>query len=193
MVANSIEPWGSRAEHRSWRDAPGELDRPLDAVDSARELCPGEPTRDTGDHRVRDPGDAVLSREDGFEHVGAFDVAPRRVEVVDGLQLDASTGFFVEESGEDGEGVEVRQRQPVDAAIWRDEGDGAAIADGGVVAKGKSGGSLRHEGDDATGLPGRLRGSLLRVPERRRLLVSARRYRVDQAMSTLPDPPARGA
>ena len=84
-------------------------------------------------HRVDDADDAAIGGEGGFEDVGARQVAAGRVERNRGLQLEAAAAVSVEDGGEHARRVEVRQTQPVDRPVARDQRRRPAVADQGVV------------------------------------------------------------
>ena len=61
-------------------------------------------------------------------------VSPAGRERNGGREIEAAANLAVEQAREDGRGIEIRQAQPVDRAVARDERRGAAITDEGVVA-----------------------------------------------------------
>ncbi len=104
----------------------------LDAVDATGELAPRQSTGDTGDQRVGDLDDAVIGGEPGDQDVRAVDVPAGAAERGDRAHGEAAAPLRVEDSGEDGRGVQRGDGEPVDLPVLRDERDGAAVADRGV-------------------------------------------------------------
>lgn len=71
----------------------------------------------------------------GFQHIAVFPVAPLGPIVAHRLYLKVSARRRVEDAVKQRRRIHIGSAPPVDRAVWRDQGDGTSIADGGVIAQ----------------------------------------------------------
>jgi len=90
-----------RAVGESRPNAPAHRHRAGDAFDRTRQLAHRRQLMIGKGHRVDDPDRALAGGERGLEHVGARQVAARRLEWNLRLQLEAAASVLVEDGGED--------------------------------------------------------------------------------------------
>jgi hypothetical protein len=107
-----------------------ELDGAADADDAAHDVDASP----VDGQEVVHLGDAARALPPGDEHEGVAVVVPAR----DGIrilrsQMPRALLVLAEDRAEDGCGVEPRCAEPVDAALARDQGSGAAVAEDGVL------------------------------------------------------------
>ena len=78
-------------------EPPLELDRPLDALDAARELDPREQAAVLQRQRLRDADDAVAGAVGRLEDVRAPEIAARGLELAGGCEREAAAALGIEE------------------------------------------------------------------------------------------------
>ncbi len=132
-----LDPRGYGAQHGPGPHGPAHPHLAIHPLDAPAELRPGQASLVAGDERIRHPDAARRSTEQRREDVRAAQVAPGHGVVADGRQLDAAARLAVEEGCERGKRVEVGDRQPVDASVSGDQGDGPSVADRGIFAQGR--------------------------------------------------------
>ena len=127
------EPRRRRGVTEARLDPPAQGHPAGQAFDTSGELANRAQSDPGKRHRIGHAHGSARGHERGLKHVGPGQVPAPRVERDVGAQLEIATAVGVEEGGEDAGRVEVRQAQPVDATIARDQRDGSAIADHGIV------------------------------------------------------------